>query len=91
MAKAIYYVLATGEAYRETTPEVLTAIQHQRLIRHHTRRLRRLNSWLPAEKLTPLQEWYVTHCVPSLDPPPPKRRGRKPKTSKPLDSATDQG
>ncbi len=91
MVKVIYYVLATGEAYRETTPEVLTAVQHQRLIRHHTRRLRRLTSWLPAEKLTPLQEWYVTHCVPSLDPPPPKRRGRKPKTSEPLDSAADQG
>jgi len=62
LVKAIYYVLATREAYPETTPEAMTDIQGQRMIRRHTRRLRRMGCWLPAEKLTPLQEWYVTRC-----------------------------
>jgi len=81
LVKAIYYVLATGEVYRENLPQALTEVQRQRVIRHHTRRLRRLGCWLPAERLKPLQEWYVTGCIPSPDPPPAKRRGRKPKAS----------
>ena len=81
LVKAIYYVLATGEVYRENLPQALTEVQRQRVIRHHTRRLRRLGCWLPAERLKPLQEWYVTGCIPSPHPPPAKRRGRKPKAS----------
>ena len=54
LVKAIYYVLATREAYPETTPEAMTDIQGQRMIRRHTRRLRRMGCWL--------QEWYVTRC-----------------------------
>jgi transposase len=76
LAHAIYYVLARGEEYRETRPKELNEIQRQRIIRHHTRRLRRLGCWLPVEKMSPLQEWYVTHRIPDIDPPQPKRRGR---------------
>jgi transposase len=76
LAHAIYYVLSRGEEYRETRPKELNEIQRQRIIRHHTRRLRRLGCWLPIEKLSPLQEWYVTHRIPNIDPPQPKRRGR---------------
>jgi transposase len=76
LSHAIYNVLSRGEAYRETKPKELNEIQRQRIIRHHTRRLRRLGCWLPAEKLTPLQQWYVTHRFPNMDPQP-KRRGRK--------------
>jgi transposase len=79
LVKAIYWVLSSGEAYREAAVEPLPEAQRQRMIRHHTRRLHRLGCWLGAEQLTPLKEWYVSHCLPSLDPPPPKRRGRKPK------------
>src|SRR5258707_7791160 len=77
LARAIFYVLAKGEPYRESRPQELNEVQRRRIIRHHTRRLRRLGCWLPAEKLTPLQDWYVTHCVPNMDPPQPQRRGRK--------------
>jgi len=45
LVKAIYYVLATGEVYRENLPQALTEVQRQRVIRHHTRRLRRLGCW----------------------------------------------
>lgn len=76
LAHAIYYVLSREEEYRETRPKELNEIQRQRIIRHHTRRLRRLGCWLPIEKLSPLQEWYVTHRIPNIDPPQPKRRGR---------------
>ena len=79
LVKAIYWVLSSGEAYREAAVEPLPEAQRQRIIRHHTRRLHRLGCWLGAEQLTPLKEWYVSHCLPTLDPPPPKRRGRKPK------------
>lgn len=79
LVKTIYHVLATGEVYQEAEPQMLTEIQRQRVIRHHTRRLRRLGCWLAKEDLTPLQEWYVTRCLPPLDPPAPNRRGRKPK------------
>jgi transposase len=77
LTHAIYYVLSRGEEYRETKAKELNEIQRQRIIRHHTRRLRRLGCWLPVEKLSPLQEWYVTHRIPNIDPPQPKRRGRK--------------
>jgi len=45
LVKVIYYVLATGEVYRENLPQALTEVQRQRVIRHHTRRLRRLGCW----------------------------------------------
>jgi transposase len=77
LAHAIYFVLSRGEEYRQTKPKELNEIQRQRIIRHHTRRLRRLGCWLPVEKLSPLQEWYVDHRIPNIDPPQPKRRGRK--------------
>lgn len=76
LTHAIYWVLLRGEPYRANTPQELSQVQRQRMIRHHTRRLRRLGCWLPREKLTPLQEWYAAHCIPNMDPPPPKRRGR---------------
>jgi len=81
LVKAIYYVLSTGEPYREVKSEVLNEVKRQRIIRHHTRRLRRLGCWLPAEQLTPLKEWYVTHCIPEAETPP-KKPGRKPKLAK---------
>jgi transposase len=81
LVKAIYYVLSTREPYREVKSEVLNEVKRQRIIRHHTRRLRRLGCWLPAEQLTPLKEWYVTHCIPEAETPP-KKRGRKPKLAK---------
>ena len=77
MALAIYWVLSRGEEYRDNTPKELNEVQRLRLVRHHTRRLRRLGCWLPTEKLTPLQDWYATRCIPNMDPPQPKRRGRK--------------
>jgi transposase len=77
LARAIYWVLLKGEAYREPAPEQLQEIKRQRIIRHHTRRLRRLGCWLQPEQLTPLKEWYATHCIPNMDPPKPQRRGRK--------------
>jgi hypothetical protein len=81
LVQAIHFVLATGAPYREPEQEVFKEFQRQRLIRHHTRRLRRLGCWLPVEKLTPLKDWYASHSLPSLDPPPAQRRGRKPKSS----------
>jgi transposase len=81
LVRAIYYVMASGEAYRQAAREELTDAKRQRIVRHHTRRLRRLGCWLKQEELSPLKEWYVTHCVPSLEPEPPKRRGRKPKAN----------
>jgi transposase len=75
---AIYCVLSQKEAYRAVAHPEMNEIQRQRVIRHHTRRLRRLGVWLEPEKLTPLKEWYVTHCIPEMDSPP-KRRGRRKK------------
>ena len=77
LVEAIYWVLAKDEDYRSPIPQPLGEVQRQRLIRHHTRRLRRLGGWLPAEKLDPLKEWYVSRCVPAVESPEPKRRGRK--------------
>ena len=77
LAITIYWVLLRREEFRDNTPKELNQVQRKRLVRHHTRRLRRLGCWLPTEKLTPLQDWYATHCIPNLEPPPPKRRGRK--------------
>jgi transposase len=77
LAHAIFWVLSRGEAYRENRPQELNPVQRQRIIRHHTRRLRRLGCWLTAENLAPLKDWYAAHCIPNTDPPPPKPRGRK--------------
>ena len=77
LVHAIYAVLSRREQYRPNKPKELNEIQRQRIVRHHTRRLRRLGCWLQPEKLVPLKEWYVTRCIPNLDPPKPKSRGRK--------------
>jgi hypothetical protein len=82
LARAIYYVLSKREAYRQPDAEVLSEVKRQRIIRHHTRRLGRLGCWLDKDTLTPLQQWYVTHCIPEIDTSEPKRRGRKPKAEK---------
>jgi transposase len=87
LVEAIYWVLARNEPYRSPMPEELSTVQRQRLIRHHTRRLRRLGGWLPADRLEPLKEWYVSHCIPELQPEQPKRRGRK--KSRPTSSDAD--
>jgi transposase len=76
LVEAIYWVLIRNEPYRSPLRQPLTEVQKQRLIRHHTRRLRRLGGWLPAEHLAPLKDWYVSHCVPLVETQP-KRRGRK--------------
>ena len=81
LVKAVYYVQAKKEPYRENAREPLSENQHRRVVRHHTRRLRRLGCWLSEAQMTPLQEWYSTHCIPNPEPQPPKRRGRKPKNS----------
>lgn len=91
LVKAIHYVLASGKVYQEASAEPLTEIQRQRMIRHHTRRLRRLGCWLSTEKLGALREWYTSHCLPTLDPPPAKRRGRKPKVSQAVEPTGCQG
>jgi transposase len=79
LVKAIYYVLAHDQPYRDPEVQALTETQCERMIRHHTRRVIRLSSWLPAEKLAPLRQWYVATCLPSADAAPQKRRGRKPR------------
>ena len=56
LVKTICYVLSAREPYREVKAEVLNEVKRQRIIRHHTRRLRRPGCWLPAEKLTPLHD-----------------------------------
>jgi transposase len=84
----MYYVLSRKEKYRTVPPAAMNEIQRQKVIRHHTRRLRRLGVWLVPERLTPLKEWYVTHCIPEIDAPP-KRRGRPKKPAK-SHVATDQ-
>ena len=78
LGKAIYYVLARGQPFRDAKPELLNEVQRQRLIRHCTRRLRRLGCWLKPEKLSPLQEWYAGHCLPELDLPLRRPGRRKP-------------
>lgn len=79
LAHAIFWVLDRKEAYRPHARPELNQSQKQRVIRHHTRRLRRLGVWLPPDRLTPLQDWYVTHCAPEIETPK-KRPGRKKKT-----------
>lgn len=74
---AIYNVLSRGEAYKAVPRAQMNEVQRQRVIHHHTRRLRRLGVWLDPEKLTPLKEWYITHCIPEIDAPPQRRRRRK--------------
>jgi transposase len=88
---AIYQVLDTGKPYQERTPAALNEVQRQRLIRHHTRRLRRLGCWLPAERLVPLQPWYRSGCVPEIVEPPARRRGRKKKSLVPAADQPKEG
>lgn len=38
LGKAIYYVLATDQPFRDAQPELLNVLQRQRLIRHCTTR-----------------------------------------------------
>lgn len=78
LVKAIYFVLATRQPYEAPEREAMTETQRQRVIRHHTRRLYRVGCWLPEEKLTPLKDWYATHCIPEMETKP-RKRGRKPK------------
>jgi hypothetical protein len=78
LGKAIYYVLARGQPFHHAKPELLNEVQRQRLIRHCTRRLRRLGCWLKPEKLSPLQEWYAGHCLRELDLPLRRPGRRKP-------------
>lgn len=90
LVKAIHYVLANRQPYRDAPPELLTEVKRQRSIRHHTRRLRRLGCWLRVERLIPLQAWYAAHCIPPLDLEPAKRRGRKPKVARTTGGAERQ-
>jgi transposase len=76
LAETIYHVLSRGEAYRESRAQELNEVQRKRIIRHHVRRLRRLGCWLESDRLAPLENWYVSRCVPNTAPPPAKRRGR---------------
>ena len=46
----LYDTLATGRPYTEVPEPPLTAAQAQRLVRHHTHRLRRLNHWLSGHR-----------------------------------------
>jgi transposase len=77
LAETIYHVLSRGEQYRESRPQELPEVQRQRIIRHHVRRLRRLGCWLEADRLAPLESWYVNRCIPNTGPTQPKRRGPK--------------
>ncbi len=67
LAHAIYWVLAKGDPYRAPQQTPLNEVKRQRIIRHHTRRLRRLGCRLTEEKLTPLKQWHVSHCIPNLE------------------------
>jgi transposase len=77
LARTIYQVLSRGEPYREEPAAELNERQRQRAIRHHVRRLRRLGCWLEADRLSPLKDWYVAHCIPDTGPTAPDRRGAK--------------
>jgi transposase len=46
---AIHTVLATQQPFRQPVLEPLDERKRARLIRHHTRRLRKLKAWLPQE------------------------------------------
>ena len=46
LVKAIYYVLSTRRPYVDTAEPLHRIIKVKRLIRHHTRRLRKLDCWL---------------------------------------------
>jgi hypothetical protein len=87
LVKAIDFVLATGEGYLQPKAEMLRDIQRQRVIRHHTRRLRRLGCWLAKEDLTLFQEWYVARCLPALDAPLPSAVDASRKRPAPLREA----
>jgi transposase len=53
LTHAIYHVLSRGEEYRETKPKELNEIQRQRIIRRHTRRLRRLGAGFQPKNSLP--------------------------------------
>jgi transposase len=46
----LYQALATGNPYSENAQTELTATQAQRLVRHHSRRLKKLGCWLSAHR-----------------------------------------
>jgi len=46
LVEAIYYVLSTRRSYIDTSEPPRSTSQVKRLIRHHTRRLRKLGCWL---------------------------------------------
>lgn len=46
----LYETLATGKPYADKVQADLTATQVQRLARHHSRRLQKLNHWLSAHR-----------------------------------------
>jgi transposase len=46
----LYEVLATGKPYAEAPEPPLTTTKAQRLLRHHTHRLKRLNRWLSEHR-----------------------------------------
>jgi transposase len=46
----LYKALATGNPYTENAQTELTTTQAQRLIRHHSRRLKKLGCWLSAHR-----------------------------------------
>ena len=46
LARAVYNVLTYGRPYQAPQP-ALDPQQTQRLIRHHTKRLKALQAWLP--------------------------------------------
>ncbi len=46
----LYEALATGRPYAEPLQAELTSAQVQRLVRHHSRRLKKLDGWLSAHR-----------------------------------------
>jgi transposase len=46
----LYETLATGKPYAQDPEPQLTAAKAQRLVRHHTRRLKKLNRWLSGHR-----------------------------------------
>jgi len=46
----LYEALATGKPYTEHPQAELTTAKAQRLVRHHSRRLKKLNGWLQAHQ-----------------------------------------
>jgi hypothetical protein len=46
----LYEALSAGKPYAEQPPAELTTAKAQRLVRHHSRRLKKLNGWLQAHR-----------------------------------------